>query len=115
MALISSFSPRAVRIGVCNWEKCKSGSWQDGRYEDADAASGPCARGDALQGVEPVDGTDRLISTCADATADEWDKAPHETLQGPAVQLFRVSQEGRPPNEQDAAADCEAAVFGAVI
>ena len=105
MALISSFSPRAVRIGVCNWEKCKSGSWQDGRYEDADAASGPCARGDALQGVEPVDGADRLIG----------DKAPHETLQGAAVQLLRFSGEGRTPDEHGAAAGAGAAVFGAVI
>ncbi len=72
------------------------------RYEDADAASGPCARGDALQGVEDAD------ERCQERGAP---------VQGQAVQLFRVSGEGCPSNQYGMAAreDTRPPVFGTVI
>jgi len=72
------------------------------RYEDADAASGPCARGDAQQGV---------------AVADERCQERGAPVQGQAVQLFRVSGEGDKADKHGAAAreDMRPPVFGIVI
>ena len=74
------------------------------RYEDADAAFGPCARGDALQGVEGF-------------VVGAFGERSPSSLQGTAVQLFRVSGEGRPPDQHGAASceDIRPPVFGTVI
>ena len=72
------------------------------RDEDADAASGPRARGDALQGVE------------RHSVAQQRDP-PETALQGAAVQLFRFSEGGRAPHEHGSpVAGGDVAVFGIV-
>ena len=95
------------------------------RYEDANAAFGPCARGDALQGVVRLrqgyggqadcgwHGRDRRAPPVAAVAG----RPPYQTLQGAAVQLFRVSGEGRPPDQHGVAAreDTRPPVFGTVM
>ena len=75
------------------------------RDEDADAASGPCAGGDALQGVEHADVVRR----------SRGDRPTETALQGASVQRFRFSEEGRATHEHGSpATGGGAAVFGVV-
>ena len=70
------------------------------RHEDANAATGSCARGNAHQGVADAAG--------AGAT---WTSS----LQGSSVQLLRLSRKGRTANQHDSAADQGSAVFRVVM
>ena len=70
------------------------------RHEDANAAAGSCARGNAHQGVAAVAG--------AGAT---WTSS----LQGSSIQLLRLSRKGRTANQHDSAADQGSAVFRVVM
>ena len=70
------------------------------RHEDANAAAGSCARGDAHEGVADVAGTDA---------------ARQSSLQGASVQLLRLSRKGRAANKHDSATGQGSAVFRVVM
>ena len=70
------------------------------RHEDANAAAGSCARGNAHQGVAAVAGA-----------VASWTSS----LQGSSVQLLRLSRKGRAANKHDSAADQGSAVFRVVM
>lgn len=70
------------------------------RHEDANAAAGSCARGNAHQGVAAVAGA-----------VASWTSS----LQGSSVQLLRLSRKGRAANKHDSATGQGSAVFRVVM